>query len=86
MGGDQLVFVESRYNVPIQRITIPFVGSPIVTLRHMIGAAGIDELPDLVQNLGLRLTLRPLRFDAVINPSAKGDERKTKFSVGVSIQ
>ncbi len=86
MGGDQLVFVESRYNVPIQRITIPFVGSPIVTLRHMIGAAGIDELPDLVQNLGLRLTLRPLRFDAVINPSAEGDERKTKFSVGVSIQ
>jgi len=84
MGGDQLVFVESRYNVPIQRITIPFVGSPIVTLRHMIGAAGVNELPDLVQNLGLRLTLRPLRFDAVINPSAEGDERKSKFSVGVS--
>ncbi|MGI9076572.1 MAG: hypothetical protein ACR2G6_04455 [Gemmatimonadaceae bacterium] len=84
MGGDQLVFVESRYNVPIQRITIPFVGSPIVTLRHMIGAAGVDELPDLVQNLGLRLTLRPLRFDAVINPSAEGDEDKSKFSVGVS--
>ena len=84
MGGDRLVFVESRYNVPIQRITIPFVGSPIVTLRHMIGAAGVDELPDLVQNIGLRLTLRPLRFDAVMNPSAEGDEKKRKFSVGVS--
>jgi hypothetical protein len=84
MGGDNLVFVESRYHVPIQRITIPFVGSPIITLRHMIGAAGVDELPDLVQNLGLRLTLRPFRFDVVIRPGAEGDERKNKFSVGLS--
>ncbi|MBC7790997.1 MAG: hypothetical protein H7Z74_13705, partial [Anaerolineae bacterium] len=44
----------------------------------------VDELPDLVQNLGLRLTLRPFRFDAVINPSAEGDEDETKFSVGLT--
>jgi hypothetical protein len=80
MGGDQLVFLESRYEIPIDRLQIPFSGPPVVVLRHVMGSAGVDSLPDLVQNIGARLTIRPLRFDVAHDP-ASGD---SEFKVGVS--
>jgi hypothetical protein len=79
--GDQLFFAESRYTVPINAISLPFVGSPAVTLRHLIGSAGIDALPRFEQNLGLRLELFPLRLDFFIDPRT----RETHFSVSPAL-
>ncbi|MFN2397156.1 MAG: hypothetical protein ABR543_00710 [Gemmatimonadaceae bacterium] len=81
LGGDQLLFVESAYNIPIKRIKLPFVGSPVFTLRHMLGSAGIGDLPDLEQNVGARIRLGPLRVDYTVDPVSK----ETDFGVGVSI-
>jgi hypothetical protein len=80
MGGDQLLFVESRYTIPIERISVPFLGSPSVSLRHMIGSAGVDRLPGFVNNVGLRLAWSLLKADFVIDP----ETRDTDFSVGLS--
>lgn len=79
-GGDQLIFVESRYDFPIERYRVPILGPPTISLRHLMGSAGIDSLPDLAQNLGLRLSLMPLRLDFTHDP-ASGD---SEISFGVS--
>lgn len=81
MGGDQLLYIESRYDIPIERIQVRLLGSPVVSLRHMMGSAGVDSLPDLVQNLGLRLALRPFRVDFTHDP-ATGDS-ELRFGVGL---
>jgi hypothetical protein len=80
-GGDQLFFIESRYAIPIERIQIPIAGSPVVILRHMIGMAGIDSLPPLEQNVGVRVRVGPLRVDWTIEPIS----RDTKTSLGLSL-
>jgi hypothetical protein len=80
-GGDRLVFLESRYSIPIERIRIPIAGSPVIMLRHMIGMAGVDSLPPFEQNLGARLRVGPLKVDWTIEPIS----RETKTSVGLSL-
>ncbi|MEJ7808928.1 MAG: hypothetical protein WKG32_00790 [Gemmatimonadaceae bacterium] len=77
-GGDRLVFVESRYSIPMERVKLPFLGSPVITLRHMIGSAGVRTLPTFSQNLALRVTLTPVRAEFVVDP----DTHATKFSAG----
>jgi hypothetical protein len=80
-GGDQLLFFESRYSIPIERIRIPIAGSPVVMLRHMIGMAGVDSLPPFEQNLGVRVRVGPLRVDWTIEPIS----RDTKISAGLAL-
>ena len=76
MGGDRLLFVESNYYIPIRRFDLPFVGSPSLTLRHAIGAAGVGRLPSLEQNLSLRLGVSFARVEYVVDP-ARGDMKVT---------
>ncbi|MGQ0712401.1 MAG: hypothetical protein ACT4PJ_01580 [Gemmatimonadaceae bacterium] len=80
-GGDRLLFFESRYAIPIERIQIPIAGSPVVMFRHMIGMAGIDSLAPFEQNLGVRLQVGPLKVDFTVEPVS----RDTKTSVGLSL-
>jgi hypothetical protein len=68
-GGDQLLFVDSRYMIPLSRPRLPLVGAPVITLRHVLGSAGVDSLPDLEQNIGLRISLAILRFEVVLDPA-----------------
>lgn len=80
-GGDRLVFLESRYAIPIERIRIPIVGSPVIMLRHMIGMAGGDSLPPFEQNLGVRLRVGPIKADWTIEPIS----REWEISAGLSL-
>jgi hypothetical protein len=73
-GGDQLLFVDSRYLIPLTRPRLPLVGAPVVSLRHVIGSAGVGSLPDLEQNLALRITLVILHYEVSIDP-ARGTVR-----------
>lgn len=81
LGGDQLLFVESRYDIPIERLAIPVLGPPIISLRHMMGSAGVDSLPDFTQNVGVRLALNALHVDLVYDP--KTDESELTLGVGL---
>ena len=80
-GGDRLVFFESRYSIPIERIQIPIVGSPVIMLRHMIGMAGVDSLPPFEQNIGLRLRVGPVKVDFTVDPVS----RDSKLSAGLAL-
>lgn len=72
LGGDQLLFLEGTYLVPLPRPDLPLLGPPTVGLRYAVGSAGVDRLPDFVQNVGLRLILGPVRLDVLVDP-ASGD-------------
>lgn len=80
-GGDQLLFVQSAYSIPITGINIPFAGQPTLQIRHLLGAAGVHRLPKLEQNAGVRLALSFVRLDAMVDP-ARG---KVRVSVGLSM-
>jgi hypothetical protein len=81
MGGDHLLYLESNYFIPIQRLDMPVVGAPSVTLRHIFGSAGVGKLPDFEQNLGLRFALSFARVDVVVDPA----RRKWETSFGLSL-
>lgn len=81
-GGDELVYAEGLYSIPINRIVIRYVGSPRIGLRYMIGAAGVGRLPSLEQNLGLRLALGLVRVDWTIEPV----DGESEISFGVTFR
>jgi hypothetical protein len=63
MGGGELLFMEGRYIVPVERVGLPFVGSPTLTLRYIVGGAGPTSLPAMTQIAGVRLSLSLLRAE-----------------------
>jgi hypothetical protein len=79
-GGDRLLFVESRYQIPVPAIVLPVVGSPTLHLRHMMGAAGVGSLPKLEQELGVGVGISMLRLEGVFDAAGKRDAR---FGVSV---
>jgi len=81
LGGDEVLFLESDYVIPIQRVDLRYVGMPIVTLRYMIGSAGVQRLPSFEQNLALGLALSYLRLELRVDPT----RHKTDFGVGLSV-
>lgn len=81
LGGDELLYVESNYFIPFNRLDLPLFGAPSITLRHMIGSAGVRKLPQFQQNLGIRLALSFLRFDAVVDPA----RREWDFGFGLTM-
>lgn len=81
-GGSQLLFLDSRYRIPIDRIVLPLVGSPSITFRHQMGAAGIGSLPRLEQAVGAGLAVKMLRLDFMRDVTG---ERGSKVGFGVSI-
>jgi hypothetical protein len=81
LGGDQLIFIEARYVVPIERLRLPIVGPPEIALRELLGTAGIGQLPRLVQNVGVRVTIRPLRVDYLLDPVS----RDRQISAGITL-
>lgn len=82
LGGSQLVFLETRYVVPLSGVMIPVAGSPVITLLHLIGSAGVGSLPSLEQEIGLGVGLSALRFDVVTDA---GRKRGTKVGLGISL-
>ena len=82
LGGDELVFVDSRYTVPIASVMLPLVGSPVLSLQHIMGSAGVRSLPNLEQEIGAGIGLSALRVDVLTDVARK---RGTKFGVGFSL-
>jgi hypothetical protein len=81
-GGDQLVFVDSRYEIPIAALVLPMLGSPTLELRHRMGSAGVGSLPRLEQELSVGLRLSVVRFEATFDAAG---ERDSRASVGIAL-
>jgi len=69
LGGDHLLFVQGDYMIPIERIQLPYLGSPFVALRYAAGNAGVGQLPSLIQNLGLGIGASFFRVDFSFDPA-----------------
>ena len=67
-GGDEMVYVESLYEVPLRFIQIPLVGPPSVGALYLLGGGGVHGLPRLTQNVGIRVQALAIRIDLVIDP------------------
>lgn len=80
LGGDQLVMVESRYEVPIDRLRLPFAGSPIVALRHRIGSAGVQRLPRFTQNVGVMVAVGFIGVEYAIDPASRDQRTSLVFA------
>jgi hypothetical protein len=87
LGGDRLLYVQADYIAPIDRIQLPFVGSPFVGLRYAAGNAGEGNLPPLIQNLGVGAGVSFLRVDFSIDPARNRSpfSRKSAFTFGLTL-
>ncbi|MEO8909329.1 MAG: hypothetical protein ABI408_03795 [Gemmatimonadaceae bacterium] len=87
LGGDRLLYLQADYMVPIDKITLPYVGSPFIDLRYAAGNAGEGSLPPLIQNLGIGVGVSFFRADYTIDPATNRSpfSRRSDFSVGVSL-
>jgi hypothetical protein len=82
LGGDQLVYIDGRYNIPIDRFRLPAVNAPpVITLRDAIGGADIGRAPALHQAVGVRLSLSAAYAEFMIDPAT----RKNHFGFGLSL-
>lgn len=87
LGGDKLFYVEGEYSIPIERIVIPFLGNPVASLRYAAGSAGVGELPDFIQNIGVGVGVRLLKVEYHLDPNYKKTpfSSKNAFSVSLSL-
>lgn len=80
-GGDELLYLDGRYAIPLERVTLPFFGHPIVTLREVIGGAAEGEFPTLDQATGLRLAAGYVYLEWLGDPA----RRRGQLSVGLTV-
>lgn len=87
IGGDNLLFVEGEYSVPLRSPVLPFVGTPVLSARYAAGSAGVGELPDFIQNIGVGVGVRLLKAEYHIDPNYRKTPftKRSAFSVGVSL-
>ncbi len=81
-GGTELAWGEARYTVPVRLLRVPF-GVPTLTARAMAGSAGVNTLPALTPNLGVRAAVSLLRADFVFDPRGRG---RRVFTLGVGLR
>lgn len=87
LGGDQLLFLMGEYRIPFERIQVPFLGSPFLAVNYAAGNAGRDNIPDLIQNLGVGVGLGIIRADYTLDPASNRNpfSRRNTFSLGLSL-
>ena len=85
LGGDKLFLVEGEYSIPIESIQIPVAGNPIVSLLYATGAAGVGELPDFIQNIGVGLGVKFIKIEYHIDPNFKETSYTHRHAFAVSL-
>ena len=80
LGGDQLIYLDGRYNIPIEAVQVPFVGSPVITLRDALGGAAFGRAPTIHQAIGVRLSLSLAYTEYMIDPVTRRDHVGFGFS------
>jgi hypothetical protein len=87
LGGDRLLYLRGDYLVPIDKVTLPYLGSPFIDLRYAAGNAGEGTLPALIQNIGIGVGVSFFRADYTIDPATNRSpfSRRSDFSIGLSL-
>jgi hypothetical protein len=87
LGGDRLLFVEGEYRYPLVKPILPYVGAPVLSARYAAGSAGVDDLPDFIQNIGVGLGLKIVKVEYHIDPSYKKTSytHRNAVSIGFSL-
>ncbi|MDQ6690815.1 MAG: hypothetical protein M3Z18_09935 [Gemmatimonadota bacterium] len=86
LGGDHLLYVQGDYIIPIDRIQVPFLGSPFVGLRYSAGNAGEGKLPPLIQNLGVGAGVGFFRVDYSLDPARNRSPLSRRSAVTFGIE
>lgn len=80
-GGDQLAYLDAHYDIPLDRVALPMVGSPVVSLREMVGGAALGRFPTLAQAMGVRLSVSYVYVEWLVDPVT----RRQHHSYGITI-
>jgi hypothetical protein len=67
-GGDQLLYIDARYDIPIDRLALPLVGAPNIMLREIVGGAAVGRFPSLDQAVGAGLSVGYLYAELLVDP------------------
>ncbi|HVX38949.1 MAG TPA: hypothetical protein VHB25_05175 [Gemmatimonadaceae bacterium] len=70
-GGNELLFVDARYEIPIPQVTVPLLGTPSVALKSVLGGVALDRFPSLTQLAGVRLTAGYVYAEVLMEPSTR---------------
>jgi hypothetical protein len=81
-GGTALVYVENRYTIPIEAVQLPFIGSPVLTLRDSFGAAGVGTLPALQHEIAVGVGVSGVRLELTRGVAGR---QVTEVGVGFSL-
>jgi hypothetical protein len=81
-GGSELLYVENRYLIPIERFALPFVGTPILSIRDAFGSAGVNSLPSFQHEVGAGLGVSVVHFDF---STAVAGRKGSRASLGISL-
>ena len=87
LGGDRLFFVRGDYDYPLVKPVLPYVGAPVLSVMYSAGSAGVDKLPDFIQNIGAGVGLKIIKIEYWLDPNYKKTPytHKSKFSIGFSL-
>jgi hypothetical protein len=80
-GGDELLYFDARYNIPIDSVTLPLIGSPVLTVREVLGGAAVGALPALQQASGVRLSASALYGELLVDPT----RGRWHFGLGIAL-
>ena len=81
-GGTALIFVDSRYYIPVPSVQLPVVGMPTLSLIHKIGGAGVHSVSPLQQEVGLGLGLGPVDIEFITGASG---QHRSNVGVGITL-
>lgn len=81
-GGAALFYLESRYLIPIERVQLPVIGTPIVTLRDAFGSAGTRSLPSFQHEVGIGIGVSVLRIEYTAAVAGRAGH---EFGIGISL-
>ena len=84
--GDHLVFVDTRYGIPLPAVEVPLLGIPELQFRASTGAAwrSGEPMPRWGQNLGAGVRFFLAGIEAWVDPAASRLRPTVTLSVGLA--
>ncbi len=81
LGGDELLLIDTRYEIPLEGIKLKLLGSPTFAIRNALGSAAVARFPSLIESVGGRLSAGPFRIEVMIDTRS----RKPMLNGGLSL-
>lgn len=81
-GGNELLFVDARYMVPVPQVSIPLLGTPTLALKNVLGGVTVNRFPSLTQLAGLQLIAGYVYAEVLMDPSNRHVHGSAGLTVG----